>query len=121
MSRLLGIMAAVLVGSAAVSTVHAEVSQGDRVRITRVGGVRLIGYLEASDAAEVKLRTDEQTNLMTIPMKEVTMAEVSLGMRGHATQGAVIGGVVGLLLGYVAAVVVWAPRRGSFRGSGNMN
>jgi hypothetical protein len=106
MSMRLRIGVAALIGVAMVSAVHAEVSRGDRVRITRLGETRVIGYLESSDAAAVTLRTDGGTNPITIPMKEVTAAELSLGMRSHELRGAVIGGVTGFLIGaFVGAYI----------------
>jgi hypothetical protein len=107
MSKLIWIVATALIGVATVDTLHAEVSQGDRVRITRIGGIRVVGYLESSDAAELKLRTDAETHPITIPTREVTMAEVSLGTHGHAKQGAIIGGVVGFLFGTLAVTAEW--------------
>ena len=108
MFRSIPIALATVILLATVRPGDAGVSQGNRVRITRLGGTRVVGYLESSDAARVTLKTKDEIDPIAIPMDEVKAAEVSLGTRGYAKRGAVIGGVTGFVLGLIAGAIVAA-------------
>ena len=93
------------------------IEPGQRIRITVPSAhpTRRVGTLVSLTVDSVALaedtgRTGAATARVAFPVAAVTKVEVSTGVRGHAPQGVVDGGKVGLivvLLGFAAGQ--WAP------------
>jgi len=96
---------AALLCAVVVTFAFAQVAAGDRIRVTRMGDVFVVGYLGSADAAKLILRTTDSDMKFDIPFSQVTKVEVSRGEKRQTVKGAMVGGGIGLLIGVFVAGV----------------
>jgi hypothetical protein len=91
-----------LIGQSAPVVVSA-ISPGARVRITQVGQKPRVAIMVAPRADTMMVRWGENTNVVAVPLADVSRLDVSTGRHRKLVRGAVVGtlsaGTAGLLLG----------------------
>jgi hypothetical protein len=107
MSKFATVLILVLVPLLVENAAHAQINSGDRIRVTQIGGVFVVGYFESSDATALSLKTSPEATTTTIPMTRVTKVEVSRGVQRKTKEGALTGGLLGATVGlFLAAIAI---------------
>jgi hypothetical protein len=101
------VVAELVAGVSDLSAQQSEVpvAEGERVRVTKYSAPdpRFVGSLASWSADSLNLFRDALPDA-TIPLSDVAKLEISRGMHGHASTGALIGGGIGAVIGLAAVI-----------------
>lgn len=97
---LIALLAVPMLGGSAQARSSPEV--GQRIRLlTRADSHWLVGKLVAQDGDSLRLLADDST-IVTVGRRAVTLLHVRSGRRSHARRGALIGALIGGTFGAIA-------------------